>query len=57
VRTLAFAAVAALALAVPAVGQTPRVREVPRRPVLWAQADTNSANAYYTHGMTRLAAQ
>jgi tetratricopeptide (TPR) repeat protein len=55
VRTLAFAAVAALAFAAPAAGQTPRVRDVPRRPVLWAQADTNSANAYYTHGMTRLA--
>lgn len=54
-KRFALAAVAALAFAAPATGQTPRVRDVPRRPVLWAQADTNSANAYYTHGMTRLA--
>ncbi|HEX8362236.1 MAG TPA: hypothetical protein VF613_19115, partial [Longimicrobium sp.] len=52
---LALAAAAALVLAAPAVSQTPRVRDVPRRPVLWAEADTNSASVYYSHGMTRLA--
>ena len=54
-KRIALAAAAALAIAAPAVGQSPRVRDIPRRPVLWAQADTNSAGAYYSHGMTRLA--
>ncbi len=54
-KRIAFAAAAALVLAAPAASQVPRVRDVPRRPVLWAQADTNSYGAYYSHGMTRLA--
>ena len=29
-------------------------RAVPARPALWAGADTNSANAYYLHGVQRL---
>lgn len=31
-----------------------RVRDVPRRPALWASADTNSARAYYAHGLQNL---
>lgn len=54
-KRFVLAAAAALVLAAPAAGQAPRVRDVPRRPALWAQADTNSSNAYYSHGMTRLA--
>ena len=46
---------AALVCASPAAAQTPRVHDIPRRPVLWAQADTNSAGTYYMHGVNRLA--
>lgn len=52
---LALATAAALVCASSAVAQTPRVHDVPRRPTLFAQADTNSAGAYYMHGMSSLA--
>lgn len=52
---IAFAAAAALVCATQAAGQSNRVHDVPRRPVLWAQADTNSADAYYIHGVSRVA--
>jgi tetratricopeptide (TPR) repeat protein len=54
VRKLAFTAAAVLACAAPAAAQIPRVHDVPRRPVLWAEADTNSAGVYFNHGVSRL---
>jgi tetratricopeptide (TPR) repeat protein len=54
VHKIALAAAAALVCATQAAGQS-RVHDVPRRPVLWAQADTNSADTYYIHGVSRLA--
>ena len=53
-RKLAITAAAVLACAAPAAAQTPRVHDIPPRPVLWAQADTNSAGAYFSHGVSRL---
>ena len=53
-RTLALAAASAFVCASPAVGQAPRVHDVPPRPVLWAQADTNSAASYFSHGSALL---
>lgn len=53
-RKLAFTAAAVLACAAPVAAQTPRVHDVPRRPVLWAEADTNSAGVYFNHGVSRL---
>ena len=53
-RKLAFTAAAVLACAAPLSAQTPRVHDVPRRPVLWADADTNSAGVYFNHGVSRL---
>lgn len=47
-----FVALLGLAAAVPAAhAQRLRVHDVPRRPALWAQADTNSANVYYLWGL------
>jgi tetratricopeptide (TPR) repeat protein len=54
VQKIALAAAAALVCAMPAAAQSTRVREVPRRPALWAQADTNNANTYYLHGVNRI---
>lgn len=54
VHKIAFAAAAALVCATQAAGQSTRVHDVPRRPVLWAQADTNNANTYYLHGVNRI---
>lgn len=51
---IALAAAAALVCATQAPGQSTRVHDVPRRPVLWAEADTNSANTYYIHGVNRI---
>ncbi|HET7461497.1 MAG TPA: hypothetical protein VFJ82_09610 [Longimicrobium sp.] len=53
-RTLAAAALLALAAAPAARAQHVDVHDVPRRPALWAGADTNSANAYYLHGVQRV---
>lgn len=53
-RKLAFTVAAVLACATPVAAQTPRVHDVPRRPVLWAEADTNSAGVYFNHGVSRL---
>jgi tetratricopeptide (TPR) repeat protein len=55
VHKIALAAAAALVCATQAAGQSTRVHDVPRRPVLWAAADTNSANTYYLHGVNRIA--
>jgi tetratricopeptide (TPR) repeat protein len=55
VHKIALAAAAALVCATQANGQPTRVHDVPRRPVLWAAADTNSANTYYLHGVNRIA--
>lgn len=55
VHKIALAAAAALVCATQAPAQSTRVRDVPRRPVLWAQADTNNANTYYLHGVNRIA--
>jgi tetratricopeptide (TPR) repeat protein len=47
-----IAALAGLAAAAPAAhAQRLRVHDVPARPALWAQADTNSANVYYLWGL------
>ncbi|HET7229131.1 MAG TPA: hypothetical protein VFJ16_03980 [Longimicrobium sp.] len=51
-RALAGAALLALCAA-PAI-HAQRVRDVPPRPALFAGADTNSANAYYLHGVQRV---
>jgi tetratricopeptide (TPR) repeat protein len=49
------AALLGLLAATPAIhAQRLRVRDVPPRPALWAGADTNSANAYYLHGVQRI---
>ncbi len=48
------AALLALAAAPAARAQRPNVHEVPPRPALFVGADTNSANAYYLHGVQRL---
>lgn len=53
-RKLAFTAAAVLACAAPVAAQTPRVHDIPPRPVLWADADTNSAATYFNHGVARL---
>ena len=47
-------ALAAVLLCAPAAAQIPRDHDVPRRPALWAQADTNNATSYYVHGVSRL---
>ena len=44
----------AVAAACTATARAQRVHEVPRRPALWAGADTNSAGAYYLLGVQRL---
>ena len=50
-----IAALLGVAAASPAIhAQRVRVHDVPRRPVLWAGADTNSANVYYLHGVQRI---
>ncbi|HLM69632.1 MAG TPA: hypothetical protein VK358_18970, partial [Longimicrobium sp.] len=54
-QKIALAAAAALVCATQAPAQSTRVHDVPRRPVLWAQADTNNANTYYLHGVNRIA--
>ena len=54
-HNIAIAAAAALVCATQAAGQPTRVHDVPRRPVLWAAADTNSASTYYIHGVNRIA--
>ncbi|HYH80069.1 MAG TPA: hypothetical protein VEX86_09730 [Longimicrobium sp.] len=53
-RFAAAAALLALAAAPSAGAQRPNVHDVPPRPTLFAGADTNSANAYYLHGVQRL---
>jgi tetratricopeptide (TPR) repeat protein len=53
-RLTAAAALLALAAAPAARAQRPAVHDVPPRPTLFAAADTNSANAYYLHGVQRL---
>jgi len=53
-RLSAGAALLALAAAPAARAQRPPVHEVPPRPALFASADTNSANAYYVHGVQRV---
>jgi tetratricopeptide (TPR) repeat protein len=50
ILTMAFAVAAACATA----ANAQRVRDVPRRPSLWAGADTNSAGAYYLYGVQQL---
>jgi tetratricopeptide (TPR) repeat protein len=55
VHKISLAAAAALVCATQAAGQPSRVHDAPRRPVLWATADTNSANTYYLHGVNRIA--
>jgi tetratricopeptide (TPR) repeat protein len=51
---IALAAAAAFACAAPAAAQAPRPHDVPRRPALWAEADTNSSGAYHMHGVRTL---
>ena len=48
------AVMAAAAFAGEAAGQRARVHDTPARPALWAGADTNSAAAYYGHGVQKL---
>lgn len=50
-----LAALLGLAAASPAIhAQRVRVHDVPRRPALWAGADTNSANVYYLWALQRV---
>ncbi len=53
-RALALALALVAAAGATASAQRVRPNEVPRRPVMWAGADTNSAEAYYGHGIQRL---
>jgi tetratricopeptide (TPR) repeat protein len=53
-RRIALAAVAVLACAAPSAAQRSRPTQVPPRPALWAQADTNNAGSYYQHGVSKL---
>lgn len=52
-RLLVLAALVAVGAGT-AGAQRLRVHDSPARPTLYPGADTNSANAYYTHGITRL---
>lgn len=53
-RLLLAAAALALAAAPAMHAQRLGVRDVPPRPRLWADADTNNANTYYMHGVQRI---